>query len=106
MIFISGVIIYSLVTVAARSVNSVFELTVCNFTTAFLLFNRTKNMKKLTYTFRSPDNEFVFTNAALTNLDCDDKSPGKPIDPIPRLYIFKFNLSEKLFLGDFGDKFI
>ena len=69
MIFISGVIIYSLVTVATRSVNSVFERTVCNFATAFLLFNRTKNMKKLTYYILSA----VFAVCNLSS--CLDEDP-------------------------------
>ena len=36
----------------------------------------------------------LISTPALINLDCEDKSPGKPIAPIPRLYLFKFILSE------------
>ena len=32
-----------------------------------------------------PDTEFIFTNAARTNRDWEDRSPGKPKAPMPRL---------------------
>lgn len=40
------------------------------------------------------------------NLDCDDKSPGRPIAPIPLLYKLRSNSLLNLFSGDLGDKYI
>ena len=37
------------------------------------------------------------------NLDCDDKSPGRPIVPIPLLYKLRSNSLLNLFSGDLGD---
>ena len=51
-------------------------------------FNIWKNWLTLSFSL-SNDIEFIFTNAALTNLDSDVKSPGNPIVPIPLLYSFK-----------------
>ena len=43
----------------------------------------------------TPEKEFIFVNATLTNRDVDDKSPGSPSAPIPLLYALKSSLSEK-----------
>ena len=34
-----------------------------------------------------PDTEFIFVKAALTKREGEDKSPGRPSAPIPRLYV-------------------
>ena len=52
----------------------------------------------------SPDTEFSFVNAAFTNRDIEDKSPGNPIPPIPRLYSFNSIASEKVLVGVLLDK--
>ena len=40
------------------------------------------------------------------NLDCDDKSPGRPIAPIPLLYKLRSNSLLNLFSGELGDEYI
>ena len=54
----------------------------------------------------SLEKEFNLVNATLMNLDCDDKSPGRPIAPIPLLYKLRSNSLLNLFSGDLGDKYI
>ena len=51
----------------------------------------------------SPEREFIFVNATRTNRDWDDRSPGSPSAPMPRLYVFSGSASEKRFSGDFGE---
>ena len=51
-------------------------------------------------------NELAFTKATLTKREADDKSPGSPIAPMPRLYFSKDILSQKQFFGSFVDRFI
>ena len=41
-------------------------------------------LEKLHETY--PEREFIFTKATRTNLDWEERSPGSPMPPIPRLY--------------------
>ena len=34
-----------------------------------------------------PETEFIFVKATFTKRDCDDRSPGSPMAPMPRLYV-------------------
>ena len=52
----------------------------------------------------SPEREFILVNATRTNRDCEDKSPGRPSAPIPRLYRFRESPFAKVFSGDFADR--
>ena len=44
--------------------------------------------------------------ATLANLDAEERSPGSPSAPIPRLYAFSRSWSEKWFSGCFGERCI
>ena len=85
MIVISGIIIDSLICVTAGGVDRDLTITILKLAAAPLLVYGIQNMKNwLTLSFSpSPETEFILVNAALTNLDCDDKSPGRPIAPMP-----------------------
>ncbi len=96
VILIGGVIIYARIRIAAAGINSYLVLAVFKSVCAARLFYTAQNMKELVYAF--------LLRAALTNLDCDDKSPGSPIAPSPFVYSCKFSLSEKLFWGCSADK--
>ena len=50
MVVIGGVVVDSLVGIAAGSVNCDFILSVCDLTTTSLLVNRTENVEKLAHT--------------------------------------------------------
>ena len=42
-------------------------------------------------------------NATFAKRDADERSPGSPIAPIPRLYVVSSALLPKLFSGCFGE---
>ena len=51
----------------------------------------------------SPETELSFVNATFAKRDADERSPGSPIAPIPRLYVVSSALLPKLFSGCFGE---
>lgn len=87
MIIVSCVIINAFIRITARGIDSNLVLSVFYLTAASLLVNRAEYMEKLAYAFgfAFSETELAFTKATRTNLDCDDKSPGSPIAPIPLL---------------------
>ena len=62
VIFVGGVVIYSLVRITARSIKGYFVFPFCHLTTAPLLVNRALNLEKLAYAFvfRVPRNRVHF----------------------------------------------
>lgn len=86
MIVIRCVIVNSLICIATRCVKRNLVFAAFQLAATPWLAYRIENMEKLTYAFSSPssDKEFALTNAALTNLDCEERSPGSPSAPIPR----------------------
>ena len=50
--------------------------------------------------------EFARVNATFANLEDDDKSPGRPIAPMPLEYSSKSMLPPKVFSGFLLDKFL
>ena len=51
----------------------------------------------------SPDTELARTKAARTNRDWEDRSPGRPMAPMPRLYVSSGRAGAKRFTGGSGD---
>lgn len=85
MIIVSCVIINAFIRITARGIDSNLVFLVFYLTAASLLVNRAEYMEKLAYAFGFAFSGNAFTKATRTNLDCDDKSPGSPIAPIPLL---------------------
>ena len=52
----------------------------------------------------APDLLFMRVNAVRMNRDCEDKSPGSPMAPMPRLYSSSGRAGAKRFSGGFGDR--
>ena len=73
MIFIGGIIINSLCCVAAGSVESDLIFAFCYFAAATLLI------------YGAEDLEFIFVKATLAKREAEERSPGRPRAPIPRL---------------------
>lgn len=88
VVFVGVVIIYTLVRIAAGGVQGYFILISAQLAAAPLLIHAAEYMENwLTLpNSESGEMEFILTKATRTNLDCEDKSPGSPIAPIPRLY--------------------
>ena len=104
VIVVGGVVVDSLVGIATGGVKCDFILSVSNLTTASLLVNRPQDMKELALSLSlSPETEFSFVNATFAKRDADERSPGSPIAPIPRLYAVRSALLPKLFSGCFGE---
>lgn len=78
------------------------------FAASSLLIHGTENVKELAYAFfsESPEKAFIFVKATRTKRDVEEKSPGRPSAPIPRLYAVSARSSGKVFTGCFGDKCI
>jgi len=51
----------------------------------------------------SPETELARTKAARTNRDWEDRSPGSPMAPMPRLYVVRGSAGAKWFTGGSGD---
>ena len=86
MIFIGGIIINSLCCVAAGSVESDLIFAFCYFAAATLLIYGAEDVEELTLSSsESPDLEFIFVKATLAKREAEERSPGRPRAPIPRL---------------------
>ena len=83
MIFIGGIIINSLCCVAAGSVESDLIFAFCYFAAATEP-RMWKNWLTLSSS-ESPDLEFIFVKATLAKREAEERSPGRPRAPIPRL---------------------
>ena len=87
VIFIARVIINTFICVTARGINGNFIAVLSHPARAARLSHRTENMEKLIYArlFSVFRNAVQPEKAALTKRDCEDRSPGSPKAPIPRL---------------------
>ena len=87
MIFVSGVVVDALGGIAAGCVECELIFAVCNFTAASLLVNGAKDMENwLTLSSsESPDLAFILVKATRTKREAEERSPGSPSAPMPRL---------------------
>ena len=51
-----------------------------------------------------PEIEFCFTNATRAKREADERSPGSPRPPMPRLYVERSSWLENVLAGCFGDR--
>ena len=97
MIVIGGVVVDALAGIAAGGLDGIFVFTLVHLAAAPLLVAGAEMWKNwLTLSgSESPETEFSFTNATLTNRDWEERSPGSPSAPMPRLWGKSGSFGEK-----------
>ena len=87
MIFIGIIIVDSFLCVPAGGIDRDLIFSVCHLTASALLVHRSQNVEKLADAFRSesPDTACALVNATFAKREVEERSPGSPSAPIPRL---------------------
>lgn len=84
MVFVGGVVVNSLCSIAAGRIESDLVFAICDLTAASLLIDRAEDVEKLADAFEFGITGF-WVKATRTNRDAEERSPGSPRAPMPRL---------------------